>query len=52
MYTIFSDQPSTVPHRGCKQHAFAGVQLQSMLLTFLEKEVERFEQVIFRLRMK
>jgi hypothetical protein len=35
-----------------KQHAFAGVQLQSMLLTFPEKEFESFEQVIFSLRMK
>jgi hypothetical protein len=51
-YAIFSDKPSTVPHRGCKQHALAGVQLQSMLLTFLEEEVESCEQVLFSLRMK
>jgi hypothetical protein len=31
---------------------FAGVQLQSMLLTLLEEENESCEQVIFRLRMK
>jgi hypothetical protein len=32
--------------------ALAGVQLQSMLLTFLEEEIESCEQVIFSLRMK
>jgi hypothetical protein len=52
VYAIFSDQPSTLPHCGCKQHALAGVQPQSMLLTFLEEEIESCEQVIFRLRMK
>jgi hypothetical protein len=51
-YSILGNQPSTVSHRGCNQHALAGVQLQFVLLTFLEKEVESCEQVIFRLRMK
>jgi hypothetical protein len=48
-YAIFSDQPSTILHRGCKKHALAGVQLQSMLLTLLDEEIESCEQVIFRL---
>jgi hypothetical protein len=51
-YSIFSDETSTVPHRGCKQHALAGVQLQFMLLALLEKELGSCEQVIFSLRMK
>jgi hypothetical protein len=45
-YFILGDQPSTIPNRGCKKHALAGEQLQSMLLTLLEKEVESCEQVI------
>jgi hypothetical protein len=32
--------------------ALAGLQLQSMLLTLLEKEIKSCEQVIFSLRMK
>jgi hypothetical protein len=51
MYSILGDQPSTVPHRGFKQHALAGEQLKSMLLTLIEKEVESCEQVIFSPRM-
>jgi hypothetical protein len=51
-YKTYLNLPSTVPHRGCKPHALAGVQLQSMLLTFLEEEIESCEQVIFSLRMK
>jgi hypothetical protein len=50
--SIFGDQPSTIPHRVCKQHALAGVQLQSVLLTMLENEIESCEQVIFSLSMK
>jgi hypothetical protein len=50
--SMFGDQPITIPHRGCKQHALAGLQIQSVLLTFLEKEIEGCEQVIFSLRMK
>jgi hypothetical protein len=46
-HSILNDQPSTKPHRGCKQHALAGVQLQSMLLTLLEKEIESCGHVIF-----
>jgi hypothetical protein len=51
-YSILGYQPSTISHRGCKKHAFAGVQLQFMLLVLLEKEVESCEQVISSLRMK
>jgi hypothetical protein len=51
-HTIFGNKPSTIQDCGCKQHGIAGVQLQSMLLTFLEKETESCEQVIFSLRMK
>jgi hypothetical protein len=51
-YSILGYQSSTIPHRVCKQHAISGVQLQSMLLTLLEKEIESCEQVTFSLRMK
>jgi hypothetical protein len=34
------------------KHTLAGVQLQSILLTFLEKEIESCEQVIFCLGME
>jgi hypothetical protein len=52
MNTILSDQPSEIPHHSCKQHTLAGVQLQAILLTLLENEVESCEQVIFSFRMK
>jgi hypothetical protein len=51
-HTILGNQSFTIPHCGCKQHALAGVQLQSMLLALLEKSIESCEQVIFSLSMK
>jgi hypothetical protein len=39
-------------HRGCKQQALAGVQLQSILLTLLEKDVKSCEKIIFSLLME
>jgi hypothetical protein len=44
-------KPSEIPHHSFKQHTLAGVMLQSICLTFLERETLNCDQVIFSLSM-
>jgi hypothetical protein len=39
-YPIIGYKTSTIPHRGLKKHALAGVQVKSMLMTVFENENE------------